>query len=136
MRNVLAFICTFLMLCGCSMSADTHTAEEAVGRFRTMLEAAQFNAIYAEAADDLKNASSEEKFVAVLEAVHRKLGPLKSAHQEGWNVNYRTNGTFVTLNYVASYSGGDAHEQFVYRLVHSKAALVGYHINSDALILK
>ena len=123
-------------LAGCSMSADTKLAEQAVPKFHEMLDAGQFNAIYTASSEDLKKAATQENFVALLEAVHRKLGPSKSSEQKSWNVNYHTSGTFVTLNYSTAYAEGEAAEQFVYRLEGKTALLAGYHINSNALILK
>ena len=44
-------------------------------------------------------------------------------------------GHFVTVNYAATYARGAAEESFVYRIDDGHAALAGYHVNSDALIL-
>ena len=79
--------------------------------------------------------TTREKFVAFLAAVHRKLGVMKSTKQRGWNVNYHTSGTFVTLTYATTYERGEAVEQFVYRLRAEQALLAGYHVNSEALVL-
>jgi len=133
MRKFIAAIA--VVLAGCSMSADTRLAEQAVVRFHEMLDAGQSDAIYSEAADELKKASTRQEFVALLDAVHRKLGDTRSSDQKGWNVNYQTSGAFVTLNYQTAYAKGNASEQFVYRLQDSKALLAGYHINSNALII-
>ena len=124
------------IVAGCSMSADTKVAERAVDTFHEMLNEGQFDAIYATASDELKKAAKREDFVALLDAVHRKLRTTKSWTKKGWTVNYHTSGTFVTLNYSTIYDGGDAAEQFVYRLQDGKALLAGYHINSNALVLK
>ncbi len=134
MRNLIVIVA--IVLAGCSMSADTKVAEDAVTRFHAMLDTAQFQAIYAEAADDLKKVTTQEKFNALLEAVHRKLGTTKSSREQSWNVNYRTSGAFVTLVYATAFEGGDASEQFVYRLQGANARLAGYHINSEAFLLK
>jgi hypothetical protein len=134
MRKLIAAL--VLVVAGCSMSADTKLAEEAVARFHTMLDGAQFEAIYAESADELKKVTTQEKLSALLEAVHRKLGIVKSSLKESWNVNYHTSGTFITLTYATIYEGGDAREQFIYRLQGPDAKLAGYHISSDALVLK
>jgi len=120
----------------CTMSADTALAERAVDVFHEMLNAGQFEAIYAASADDMKKAAQREEFVALLEAVHRKLGVTKSWSKRGWNASYNTSGRFMTLAYSTIYEEGDAAEQFVYRLADGKALLAGYHINSAALILK
>jgi len=124
------------VVAGCSMSTDTKVAERAVDTFHEMLNAGQSDAIYSASGDELKKAAKREEFVALLDAIHRKLGVTKSWTKKGWNVNYHTSGTFVTLNYSTIFDGGDAAEQFVYRLKDGKALLAGYHINSTALIVK
>jgi hypothetical protein len=68
--------------------------------------------------------------------VHRKLGVVASSDRQTWNVNYNTSGSYVTLTYRTKYAEGEATEQFVYRLESDKALLSGYHISSNALILK
>jgi opacity protein-like surface antigen len=125
-----------IALAGCSTGVGTKLAEQAVPKFHTMLDAGEFDAIYAATADDFKQATKREEFVSILEAVHRKLGNTKSADMKGWNINYHTSGTFITLNYATTYTEGEASEQFVYRLQDDKVLLVGYHVNSNALILK
>lgn len=125
-----------LVLAGCSMSADTAAAEDSIPKFHQLLDAGQFDAIYQQSSDDLKKAATQRDFVALLEAVHRKLGNTKSSGRIGWNVNYQTSGTFVTLDYKTAYDSGDANERFVFRMQEKNAQLAGYHINSTALILR
>ena len=135
-RLFIALIAACIALCACSMSADTAAAEQAVRKFHEQLDAGRFDEIYAASADELKKATTQQDFVALLGAVHRKLGNVKAADNTGWNVNYHTAGTFVTLGYKTTFDGGDAQEQFVFRLQDKAALLVGYHINSTALIVK
>jgi len=101
-----------------------------------MLDAAQFESIYDASASDLKRVATRKDFVDLLEAVHRKLGVAASSDERTWIVNYNTSGEYVTLTYHTKYAEGNAAEQFVYRLEAGKALLAGYHINSNALILK
>jgi hypothetical protein len=124
------------VLCGCSMSADTAVAEQAVPKFHEELDAGRFDAIYNESADELKKTTTQQEFVAFLDAVHRKLGNTKASDKTGWRVNYQTSGSFVTLGYKTTFDGGSAQEQFVFRLQDKAAVLVGYHINSTALVLR
>jgi hypothetical protein len=135
MRMCIAAAATTL-LTACSMSADTKAAEDAVISFHDQLDARQFQAMYDGASDDLKQATTRERFVALLEAVHRKLGNTQSSAEKGWNINSGTSGTFVTLTYASTYAEGEASEQFVYRLHGNTALLAGYNINSDVLITK
>jgi hypothetical protein len=125
----------FCALAGCSAGTDVPVAEKAVARFHTMLDAGQNAQIYQESASEMKSATTEAKLGALLAAVHRKLGTVKKAEQRGWNDQINTGGHFVTLNFATSYAQGDAAETFVYKIAGDKAQLVGYNINSNALII-
>jgi hypothetical protein len=125
-----------LSLLGCSMSADTAVAEKQVQTFHQLFDAGEFADIYDRSADELRKATSKREFVALLEAVHRKLGHTKSSDKVGWNVNYQTSGEFVSLNYKTAYENGDANEQFVFLMHDQTALLAGYVVNSTALILR
>lgn len=124
------------VLSACSVPQDTVQAEAAVQKFHALLDAGQSTAIYAATGDEFKQASAQQEFVPLLDAVHRKLGQSATAVRNGWRVNYGTSGRFITLDYRTAYAQGEANEQFVFRLVPGGALLVGYHINSNALILK
>lgn len=130
------FAALVLVLAGCSMSADTKLAQAAVVTFHEMLDAGQFEAIYDGAAADLKGVATKEKFVELLQAVHKKLGNTRASDMKGWNTNYSTSGSFVTLTYQTFYTDDEAKEQFVYRLLGDKALLAGYHVESNAFITK
>jgi Protein of unknown function (DUF4019) len=124
------------MFSGCSGSANTVAAEQAVSSFHERLNAGQFAEIYELSSDELKKASTQSDFVALLDAVHRKLGDAKSGVDQAWNVNYHTSGTFVTLTYKTVYGEGEAAEQFVFRMQGDSATLAGYHISANALVFK
>ena len=135
-RTALLLATLACALVGCSGSADTAAAEQAVSSFHELLNAGRFAEIYEQSSDELKKASTQSDFVALLDAVHRKLGNTKFAVDQAWNVNYHTSGTFITLTYKTVYSEGDAAEQFVFRMQGHSAALAGYHINANALVVK
>lgn len=135
-RLLVGLVALVCILCGCSMSADTTLAEQAVPKFHEQLDAGRFDATYADSANEFKKATTQQDFVAFLDAVHRKLGNTKASDKTGWRMNYQMSGSFVTLAYKTTFDGGSAQEQFVFRSQDKAAALVGYHINSTALILK
>jgi len=62
--------------------------------------------------DEAKHGVTEDKFVAFMTALDRKLGPWQSAGDPAWNVTRGTNGHFVRLTSI----------------------LVGYHVNSPLLV--
>ena len=136
LSRLIFIVALFIFMAGCSMSKDSEIAEKKIPEFHSLLDSGRFKDIYAASADDLKKASKEDEFVALLEAVSRKLGKVRTTERMTWNVNYHTSGTFVTLAYKTAYAEGDASEQFVYRIIDGQAKLAGYHINSNILITK
>jgi len=101
-RTVLAVALLLAALCGCSMSADTAAAEQGVPKFHEQLDASRFDEIWEQSGDEMKKAMPQPEFVEFLAAVHRKLGNTKSADKTGWNVNYQTSGSLITLGYKAT----------------------------------
>ena len=134
MRPFLWIIVLGFLVAACSSSEHLDTAQAETHRFWQMMEAEQFASIYADAAEDFRKATSEEGLAKFLSAVNRKLGKMKTAKKESWNVNYHTSGTFVTLGYNTQLDQGKATEQFVFVINDRKASLVRYNINSAELV--
>lgn len=131
-----ALTVTALLLNSCSAVRGKEAADKAVTQFHEQLDRGEFKAIYDAAHADLKAASSEKEFIALLEAVHRKLGNVQSSEPNGWKVNTFNFKVNVVLSYKTRFAEGDAFETFTYRVEGEKAALRGYNINSQALITK
>jgi hypothetical protein len=123
-----------LFVGGCSSGQDIAAAEGQISRFRQLMATQEFGRIYAEAAAELRKAATEQDMVNLLAAVDRKLGAVKGAEKNGWNVNFQTSGTFVTLGFKTQFERGSGVETFVYRVADGRALLAAYHINSNALI--
>lgn len=124
------------MLAGCGMKESVENAELEVGKFHRMLDAGNWRKLWAGADPDLRKATSREQFGKLLEAVHRKLGPVKESKQVGWNANSGTGGTFVTVTMRTTFEKGTGAEQFVYRKRgEGQLKLVGYNIQSREMML-
>lgn len=120
----------------CSLTRGKGIAEAAVVKFHDQFNAAQYHEIYEQADQAFKKSASEDEFVALLEAVHRKLGTVKQAHSSGWGINTTMAGTMATLTYDIEFSDGKGNEQFVFHISGDKAALYHYNVNSPLLITK
>jgi len=125
-----------LALGACSFGADVPVAEKAVEGFHAQLNAGQFDTVYENGSADLKSTATRTDITALLGAIHRKLGAFKHGKTVSWNDNVTTAGHMITLGYEAAYQNGMASEQFVYRIDHGRAALAGYHISSNQLVLR
>jgi ABC-type glycerol-3-phosphate transport system substrate-binding protein len=133
-RRWFALAVTVLVLAACSSSKDFDLAQAEVVHFRELMAAQEFEKIYSEGSDELKKTTTVQNMVRLLGAIDRKLGAVKKATGNGWNVNYNPSGTSVTLKFKTEFEKGKGDETFVYRLAGGKALLSGYHINSEDLI--
>lgn len=116
-------------LAGCSMGQDMSVTDSAVAEFHAKLNNGQFAAIVAAAGPEMK--SSGPEFV---ERIHTKLGMFRSTSRQGFNDNIINGDHTFTASYASVYSTGPATESFVYRLNSGKPVLIGYHVESVALL--
>ena len=135
LRRLCALVFALVLVAGCSASQDTTAAKEQVSHFRELMSGQQFGQIYSEASDDLKKTAREQEFVNLLSAIDRKLGPMKTAADNGWKVDFNTAGTTITLSFKTEFERGTGVETFVYRMRDGRPLLAGYHINSNALVV-
>jgi hypothetical protein len=132
-RQLCGLLIAAFLVTGCS-GQDLSLAQAEIERFRQLMAAQQFGQIYSEASDELKKTGGEQDLARLLAAIDRKLGPVKNAEKNGWNVNYATSGTSVTLKFNTQFERGTGAETFVYRIAGGKAQLAGYNITSSALL--
>jgi len=123
-------------LAGCSTTKDLGAASAAVTRFHEQLDKADFSAIYTEADQRFRDSSPQPEFLTFMNAVHAKLGKVTDATRQGFFVNFTTSGKRVRLTYATKFAAGDAQEEFVWAKNGNDFALLGYHINSMALVTK
>lgn len=119
-------------LAGCSMGRDMSATDAAVANFHAKLNNGQFAAIAAAAGPEIKNGSTD--FPAFIAAIHTKLGTFRSTARQGFNDNINNGDHTFTASYASVYSSGPASENFVYRLNSGKPVLIGYHVESAALL--
>jgi hypothetical protein len=124
-----------LLVAGCSAREDTGLAQAAVAQFRQLMVDQKFSQIYSEGADELKKSTTEQNMTRLLSAIDRKLGPVRNAQSDGWNLNYNASGTSVTLKFKTQFERGTGVETFVYRITGGKALLASYNINSTDLMV-
>src|SRR6266568_3611894 len=84
--------------------------------------------------------TAETDFSALLGAMHRKLGRVVSTTQTGVFSQDRAgtdiSGSFISFTYETTFADGSGTEKFNWRVDGKQVRLVGYNINSNALILK
>ena len=137
MKHLLMTLGALLTLAGCSDTVHgTEYAEPTVAGFRDMMNAGQFEKIYESAAPEFRAAISREDSVALFSAVNRKLGKLEHAEKVSWNVNTRNMTTLVVLVYRSKYHDGEATETFTVKVDDGKGAIIGYNINSLAMLIR
>ncbi len=124
------------MLGGCEIKESIRQADAEVVQFHRELDAGHSQEIWEATGPDMREATTRKDFVAMLDAVHRKLGNVKSSKQVGWNSNSGTGGSFMTVTNETVFERGHGTEQFVFRHGEAdKLALVGYHIQSNEMMV-
>jgi len=134
----LGFVVLLLFLCSCNAAKHKELAEAAVGEFRAQFNSEQYHAMYVSADDGLRKAASEADFVALMQALHGKLGKAQQSHLRYYVDGRATavNGPLLTLVYDTSFASGPGTERFVWHIRDKRAILFAYNVNSDALITK
>ena len=134
MRNMAIIAAAALAVGGCSAGADRAAAEAGVAQFHQMIEAGRYHDIYVNAADEFRRSTTEAEGIRFLQMVHDRLGAVRSTSSSGWRVNFTPGGSTVSLSYSTQFTSGPGTEDFVFRIGGANAQLVGYHVNSPALI--
>ncbi|HEY6969566.1 MAG TPA: DUF4019 domain-containing protein [Candidatus Angelobacter sp.] len=124
-------------LSSCNAPKDIELAKEGVARFHSQFDSEQYHTIYTEADEAFRKATNEPELTALLQACHRKLGGIQNPELQNTQTKWLAGqGTFVMLSYQTRFSNATGTESFTWRIVEGRAILVGYNINSNALILK
>jgi hypothetical protein len=132
-----SMILALTVLSACASGKNVQNAAQSVEQFHSQLNTEQYQAIYAAADDGLHKATNEADFVAFVQAVHKKLGNVQTSQRTNFQVGVSTGqGTVVTLVYNTTFEQGSGTEQFLWHMRDNQPVLLGYHINSNALVLK
>jgi Protein of unknown function (DUF4019) len=132
-RKVLA-IATVTTLTACGFSKGKEVATKSVDTFHQQFDDSKFSEIYSAVTPAFKRSTKEADFMKFLQSVHRKLGTVKSATQNGSNVNMFNGVTSIVLTYKTDFEKGSAVETFTFITSGDSATLQGYNVNSSALI--
>ena len=125
-----------IALASCSIAADKRVGAEAADRFHTLYNAEDYAGIYGSADKAFRASTPDTEFVALMSAIHRKLGLYRSSTPAGWRASATPSGTQLALGFRSQFAAGAAQEEFVYRLASGNAYLIHYNVNSPLLILK
>jgi hypothetical protein len=127
-------ICFLLTSCA-RPSRNAGVAQQAVEQFHSQLNSEQYSAIYSNADESFKNATSASDFAGLLRAIHQKLGTVSSSSLRSTSSTWSSGeGSTVTLLYSTLFSHGSGTEQFIWHMGENRATLYGYHITSADLI--
>ena len=122
------------MLAACNPFAQAEGAREQVDLFHERLNAGNDKAIWTNAGEQLRKATSREDFVRLLGTVRKSLGPVEETSQTNVNMNTSPQGSFTTLQMETHFERGRGIETFVFSGSGDSLRLVGYNINSPDMM--
>jgi hypothetical protein len=132
MRIFLALLIV-LTLCGCSTEKHFQEAEHATDEFHMQFAKGNYGGMYDATGSLFKSNTSRDQLIGMLQRINRKLGTCGDPKRQGFNVNYNTNGIFVSLMYSRKCANGPLGEYFNWRIEEGKAVLYGYRADSPVL---
>ena len=138
-RPIAVALFAMLLAVSCGGLAAKGDAEAAVATFHEMLDAERYADMYEAADDAFKNVASRGQFVQALEAVHRKMGAVRSAAQTQFFSEDRVGtdaGSYIRFVYDTEFAEGRATETFSWRVSDKKIRLYYYNINSPILVTR
>ena len=108
----------------------------AIAEFHKLYNDGKIAEIYAASDPTFKKATNDKQFSDLMGALQKKLGKVTATKEAGFTINTFNLTTRVVLNQETTFEQGKGTEVFTFEMSGDKAVLVGYHINSNDLIVK
>ena len=122
-----------LLASGCLGKADANKADEATARFYQQVADKQYQAIYDQAAPELRIASSADAFIGMMQRIDGALGACQPPVKRFY---VRTNASpgvfFREQGYKRACANGELQESVTIVLRNGEAKLAGYNVQSPA----
>ena len=132
---LIAIFIGVLAITGCNPVKSTAEADKAAAEFHALFDAEDFEQIFDTAHADFKASQPKKDTINFLRSVREKLGSVKSTNRTGWQANSMNMKTNVVLTFETEFENGQGVETFTYRVADGSAVLLGWHVNSNALIV-
>jgi hypothetical protein len=134
--QILGMVPAIAMGSCCSSKQNLAEANLAAEKFHAQFNAGDYAGIHAAADAAFQKSMSEADFITFMDAIHRKLGDHQSSAFGGFRAVTGTGGTRISQACSSEFAKGKAKETFTWLISNSHATLMGYNINSRALIIK
>lgn len=128
------FCVLFTLLTGCGLKKNQQQAAVAIAEYHKRFNDNAADAIWDAAGDEFKKATPRDRWARMIQTLNTKLGSHGSSGEPTIFVNWTTKGTFVKATCESTYSKASATETFQFRKNGEKLILVGYTVNSSALL--
>lgn len=132
-RLRLSAIALALLLGACNPRSRVESARKAVEEFHRLYNASDFEGMYRFSGSAVRSSVSLSAFVRYERNVRDKLGSLKSAEVENYNILYLFRGPQVRLDYKCGFEKAQAVESFEINFKHDLPSIDGYRIDSPKL---
>lgn len=125
------------MLTSCGdMRKAQGLAETAIVVFHQQFNEQKLKEIYAATHPDFKAETKEADFLALLEAMQRKLGKHVKSTDAGWMINSVNGQTSIKVTQESEFEQGKGTEIFNYRVSDGTCTLRGYDIQSRDMMVR
>ena len=133
----IVLVLTAMFLGGCGNVRNGKSAAlSQVPVFHQQFNDGNLEAIVAGAHPDMLKDSSKSQVTNFIGVVRRKLGKVTDSQSVNWNIQTFNASTRVVLIQNTTFENGKGTETFTFQIEKEKACLLGYHIESQDLIMK
>ena len=123
-----------MTLNACHPARDSNDADQAVALFHQRLTSGLDEIIYDESAPEFQRSVDRETVHKWFARIRRKMGAPGVSRRIVYRVTYSSDGIHANASYVTKYSNGEAHETFTWGITGGKALLVGFLLQSNAML--
>ena len=134
MRRILAGLAAWALV-ACNPVENMNAGEDRIADFQDAYSRGDDEAMWAMTGPEWRNASTRAEFDELLRILEARMGSIEGTERVGFNVNTNTEGTFTVVQMQTQFEKADGTEVYTFLGNGSDMQLVGWNVNSDALLV-
>jgi hypothetical protein len=123
-----------VLLASCGVKQSMEDAGVGIEQFHARYDKENYDAIWGTTSTEFRKITTQKQFEQLLIAIRGKLGAVKSSKQQGWQANTNNGVSTVVISTQTTFEKGDGTETFTFVREGEALKLLGYNLQSAALI--
>lgn len=124
-----------LGLAACNPMENLEEATDQIDRFQTHFSFGEIDEMYKMVGREFRDTTSRDDFDEMVALISNRLGTVESTQRQSFNVNTTPMGTATVIVMQTDFEQGQGVETYTFRGNGQDMALIGWHVNSDRLLI-